>query len=346
MIIGVCGYGYSGSGAVFSLLSEFSKVHVYAPNRNDFEFNISYVPDGLEDLEYNLCLNPCKGLRCDIAIYRFLNYVKAYRKSFNRLTNNKFDFYTEEFLNAIISTKWYAYRSFEFERNPRLYFSWKLRNTLSFIFRRFRINLRTFPKRERYLSIYPLDFVEICKNYVSKLVFGSKDHNDVIILNQPFSVNNPENSMKFFPNSKCIIVDRDPRDLFVMAKHIYRTKGAFIPTKDVRSFIVFYKKIRDDRLFKDSPNVLRVRFENLIYSYNKTVSEIINFLGLDIGDHILKMKAFNPGVSIHNTNVFPTFPTEKSNIELIESELKEFLYPFPNESGKIKKSDLNRFTNL
>lgn len=38
-----------------------------------------------------------------------------------------------------------------------------------------------------------------------------------ICLDQPFSGNNPENSFKFYNNPYAIIVDNDPRDLYLAA---------------------------------------------------------------------------------------------------------------------------------
>ena len=158
MIIGICGFGYTGSSALFSLLTEFSNISSYGTIKNDFEFNISYTPDGLEDLEYNLCLNPSKGVRCDIALYRFLNYAKAYKKSFNRITNGRFEFYTKSFIDGLISTKWKAYRTFEYERNPKRLIQWKVRGFLMNRFKKIGLNFYTFPKVDRYLSIFPCEF--------------------------------------------------------------------------------------------------------------------------------------------------------------------------------------------
>lgn len=345
MVIGVCGFGYTGSSALYSLLAEFSNVVTYGSIKNDFEFNISYTPDGLEDLEYNLCLNPSKGVRGDIAVYRFLNYAKAYKKSFNRLTNGRFDLYTNVFINGLVSTKWKAYRTFEFERNPRRIFEWKVRGFFMTKFKKLGLNMYAYPKTTRYLSVFPNEFESKCREYISNLIFGEKkDVNTVVVLNQPFSANNPLNSMKFFPNPKCIFVDRDPRDLYAMLKHVYGIIGAFIPSNDVSSFIKYYREIRDNRLYKNSESVITIHFEDLVYRYQETIDMLKTFLGKDIGEHINKKSFFDPDISIKNTNVYKLYPEDKEDVELIEKELKDYLYDFKEiDSVENNKKELSKF---
>ena len=88
MELGVCGYGYTGSGALVSLLKEFDGISFLGGNV--FEFTLSYTNDGLEDLEFSLCTNPSKGTRCDTAIYRFKLLVDMYERSYNKFTQGNF----------------------------------------------------------------------------------------------------------------------------------------------------------------------------------------------------------------------------------------------------------------
>lgn len=73
MIVGVCGLGYTGSGAVLDLLKEFDENYVI----DAMEFALAYTPDGLEDLEYHLVKSPSRYFSSDIAIKRFKNYIKS-----------------------------------------------------------------------------------------------------------------------------------------------------------------------------------------------------------------------------------------------------------------------------
>ena len=120
MILGICGYGYTGSGALISLLMEFEGVR-YLNNRAVQEFTLSYISDGLEDLEFNLVNNPSKGTRCDVAIYRFKLLVDYYERNYNRFTNNKFKQFSYEYLDKLIQIKYKGVRVFEYQRSWKKY---------------------------------------------------------------------------------------------------------------------------------------------------------------------------------------------------------------------------------
>lgn len=342
MILGICGYGYTGSGALISLLMEFEGVR-YLNNRAVQEFTLSYISDGLEDLEFNLVNNPSKGTRCDVAIYRFKLLVDYYERNYNRFTNNKFKQFSYEYLDKLIQIKYKGVRVFEYQR------SWKkwlfyVHARIANLFRKYNIEMRLFPLNERYFSIFPEQFVEYTKEYVEKLL-GKRD-NDCLILDQPFSVGNPLHSMRFFNSPKCIVVDRDPRDLYVMVKYVYKSKAAFIPTNTVENYIEYYKRVRDDRLWRGSNLVYRLQFEDLIYKYNETIKDIERFIGSDLGNHVNPKKFFNPSISIANTNIFSNYVNDADDIKKIESELHDYIYTFPKLNKEKNNVNLNIFTYM
>ena len=90
MIIGVTGYGFSGSSAVYDLLKEYDD-NIFIKTNRVCEFSIAYESDGLFDLEKNVLYYPMKHIKGDIATYRFINFCRFYSKMYNRMTNNKFD---------------------------------------------------------------------------------------------------------------------------------------------------------------------------------------------------------------------------------------------------------------
>lgn len=343
MILGVCGYGYSGSGAAISLLKEFEGVKCLN-NREVQEFTLSYISDGLEDLEFNIVSNPSKGTRCDIAIYRFKLLIDYYERSYNRFTGGHFREYTDEYLNNLIQVKWKGIRVFEYQRSWKrwVYFA---KNKVSVFLRRFNINRRFFPARECYMSIFPESFEEYTRAYVAKLLGGNRDK-ECLLLDQPFSAGNPLHSMRFFVDPKCIVVDRDPRDLYVMIKHVYKSNASFIPINTIDNFIKYYKIVRDDRLWKGSSLIYRVQFEDLIYNYDSTIKGIENFVGPILGTHVYSKKYFDPAISIANTHVYPNYPEDAEAITKIEYELKDYLYDFSNDKIIKKNVNLDIFTYM
>ena len=343
MILGICGYGYTGSGAVISLLKEFEGVN-YLHNKDVQEFTLSYISDGIEDLEFNLVSNPSKGTRCDVAVYRFKLLIDFYERNYNRFTNKKFKKYSYEYLNKLIQVKYSGVRVFEYQRSWKkwlLYSSAKLAAML----RKYNLEIRLLPLQERYFSVFPEKFMEHTRDYLEKIL-GGKRENECLLLDQPFSANNPLHSMRFFNNPKCIIVDRDPRDLYVMVKHVYGNKASFIPTNNVDDFIEYYKRIRDDRLWKNSEKICRVQFEDLIYYYDETTKRIKDFVGPILGAHIYPQKYFEPSISIANTHIYSKYIDDSDDILKIENELKKYLYTFPSVGIANNNVNLNIFTYM
>lgn len=112
-VIGVCGYGFTGSGAVHDMLSSYKEVSVFAEKRNDEEFVLVYTPDGIDDLYHNLVETPVKHLRSDIAIKRFMNMVFALKRAFDRETDGAFSNLSEEYIQHMIQLKWKGVRFFD-----------------------------------------------------------------------------------------------------------------------------------------------------------------------------------------------------------------------------------------
>lgn len=345
MELGVCGFGYTGSGAVSSMLKEFDGT-TCLPGKYGYEFTLSYVTDGLEDLEFNLCQNPSKGARCDIAIYRFGLLINTLERGYNRFTKGKFRELAEDYIKDITQVKFKAVRVFELERSPRIIKRYErlVRGMLSRWLKNHNLPSRTFPLTDRYLSVFPENFTERTKKFVEEILTVDNKY-ECLLLDQPFSVGNPLNSMKFFKDPKCIIVDRDPRDLYVMVKNVYGMNAMFIPSDTVEHFIEYYKRIHDNRLWNDSDKVLYIRFEDLIYQYEETKNRIKQFVGPVLGEHTKQKEFFKPEVSIANTNVFCNFPDDAEAIKKIEKELSEYLYAFENYGDNGKRNvDLNYFT--
>ena len=98
LIIGVCGFSWSGSGAVMDYLMEFEENQVYTP-----EFILAYHPDGLRDLDINLNENCAKFLSSGVAIPRFRNIAKSLLSGPTKGLSIKL---TEDYLNQLIQSRW------------------------------------------------------------------------------------------------------------------------------------------------------------------------------------------------------------------------------------------------
>jgi hypothetical protein len=135
--------------------------------------------------------------------------------------------------------------------------------------------------------------------------------------------------IKYFSSPKAIIIDRDPRDLYVMTKAIWGT--GYIPTQSVEQFINWYSATRlpREKELADNNDVLFIPFESLIYEYDSSLMKIMNYTGMTELEHARKLKYFNPELSIKNTQVFLQYPQLLNDIKQIEHKLEKFCYDFP-----------------
>ena len=194
--------------------------------------------------------------------------------------------------------------------------------------------IAAFPEKDNYFSILPENFDEESRLYISQIIAAmNQPDKGIIMLNQPFCGDRPERCFPYFDNPYAIVVDRDPRDLYLMYKKVSFARGHL--TDNVEDFIRFYECIRKNVSGNPDQRVLRIRFEDLVYKYDETVSQIERFLG--IRHHINPRKYFNPEISVRNTQLINRFPEEQENIRIIENRLCQYLYAF-NKSVSV---DLN-----
>lgn len=327
MLIGACGYGATGSSVVSDLLREYDEVQVY----DKYEFWLSYRVDGLEDLEYHLMKQYSKGESCDAAINRFLRKSKSYMVPFinKPCKGKKFYQLSKQFINEITQ--------FEFKGlyTHEVCSGYVIKDVFAFASKKIFMpkiiekivghRVYVWPCAIKRYSIEPENFYTAVQRYTSSVLEAmGADLSKPICLDQPFSGNNPECSMKFYKDAKAIVVDKDPRDLFLAGKYTKDPNFKFSPIDDVEKFIIYYKNMR--RHYGESQDVLRIRFEDLIYNYDESISKIENFLG--IHNHIRRKEFFDPSRSINNTQLIRLHPEDEYNIKRIEKELPQFLFDF------------------
>jgi hypothetical protein len=139
---------------------------------------------------------------------------------------------------------------------------------------------------------------------------------------------------RYWTNPKVIIVDRDPRDLYVTNKALWGS--GYIPSKTAEQFIAWYLATRQTREaeLRYGGNVLFLPFESLVYEYDDSLKKIINFINFSPKDHIYKLQYFNPELSQKNTLVFPQYPDLAYDVKKIEKQLEKYCYPFPEKAYK------------
>lgn len=328
MVIGACGYGATGSGALTDLLREFDETQVF----DDFEFTYTYKVDGLQDLEYHLMKNHAKIISGDAAIYRFLKSSKyIYTPLINKPTSAKrFMEITNEYINSIVQTKYMGMETIDILSGniiKNIFMLGMKKKLIPLFYENYKKKayLR-WPNRELYICIEPENFYDASKKYIKDILLEmGADFSKKIVLDQPFEGNAPENSFAFYDNPLAIVVDRDPRDLYLNQKYTCLTEGRFIPKDDVEKFVIYYRELHKNINYNND-RILRIKFEDMIYRYDETVEKIMKFLGLT--KHKYPKRFFKPEHSAFNTQLIKKYPTDIDDIKYIEKNLSEFLYPF------------------
>ena len=119
----------------------------------------------------------------------------------------------------------------------------------------------------------------------------------------------------------------------------------YIPSDDVDTFIRWYRGIRfSQQKERQNQNVLLLHFEDLIFNYETSLTELKHFLNFNDKDHVEKLECFNPAQSIKNTYKFKNYPQWKDDILRIEDELPEYCYHFPDRftDNNASNIDINK----
>lgn len=343
MICSISGYGATGSSAVIDLLKEYNNIQLI----DDIEFKYSYMVDGLQDLEYHLVKQFSRISSGDYAIKRFIESTNSIKTPFvHKILDKKiFLKIRDEYINSLIQCSWWGMESRDYEDGniiKNIYLLGMKKKILPFIYEnRTRKNWKHSPCRKLYCSVQPEHFYEKSKKFINDILLAKGfDLSKDIFINQAFEGNDPINSFPFFNNPKVIVIDRDPRDVYLLTK-IYGSMGEsrWCPRDNVDDFIIYYKAAHKKK-HEDTEDILRINFEDIIYDYDKTVSTIEKFCKLNSNEHINIKKYFNPEVSINNTQLFLRNEKFANDIKKIEELLPEYLYDFkkhkkyPNLKGK------------
>ncbi len=334
-IIVPVGYMGSGSSAITDLVREFKDVN---NEYGTFEYVFLHCPDGLFDLEDKLLIGN-NALRGDEALHSFLNRMKElydkkywwvgdYQKKIGPKFYERSCEFVKELTNYETSLYWYMQERVNFSMFVKL------------VFRRV-IKLITFNKvildrplrYPKMLLSYPSasEFYTLAKKYVNDCLAMFDSSNDIVLdqLLLPHNLFRVDNY--FDDNLKVIVVERDPRDVFLSNKYVWTLDNEAVPYScNVEEFCDQFRRIREIEKPTDSKKVLKVQFEDLIYNYEETLKKIIKFLGYENREHENKQKYFNPEVSIKNTQLFKNKKYAKET-KYIEEHLKKYLYNFPKK---------------
>lgn len=332
------GYMGSGSSAVTDMISE---IEGYDADYGKFEYVFMHCPNGVFDLEDKLLIGN-NAVRSDEALHSFRNTMKQlfdkkywWVGHYKEKLSPKFMEYTDEYVDSLITQKmpsyWYWQENADVKMILKLIWR-KIISTCSFG----HVHIKQpLVYDDMFVSYVKEDeFYAKTKVYLRKLwkELGVTQRN--VILDQlflPFNINRME---RYFDENEAVIfvIDRDPRDTFIINKYNYTKRNLPIPyPTDAKEFCKCYRALREMEKEATHPNIHRIHFEDLVYYYDETVECILNALGATKEMHIKKKQKFNPEKSIENTQLFLINEQIKEEVCIMETELAPYLYHFPYE---------------
>lgn len=332
------GYMGSGSSAITDLISE---IDGYDADHGTFEYVFLHCPNGVFDLEDKLLIGN-NALRSDEAL-------RVFRKTMKQLYDKKYwwvghyninmcpefmDF-TDEYISSLI--QYYPSFYWYYQENADMKMIIKLivrRIVATITFNKIRLPKPLLYNHMVVSYVSPKEFYEKTRKYLSKLWIELGIEKRNLVLDQLLLPFNMYRANNYFGEDEMIafVVDRDPRDMFIINKYIWAKSGATVPyPTDVDEFCKCYRRLRQMELPATHLGIYRLHFEDLVYHYEKTTIKIYAALGVDERAHKKRFTQFNPDSSIENTQLFLAKKEFNEEARVIASELSEYLYDFPYE---------------
>lgn len=326
-------YG-SGSSAITDFMSEFNNVYSFT----DEEFRFIQDPDGISDLEFNIVENfnrhnsghAIKRYKKMVNFYCGNVFGKKYEKYFHGNWKRCSDKYISELTDFTYNGWWYYDL---LDKGDFYYFRKRILNY--FLKKTVWINqpersINTMKKEITYCS-HPSEekFLQCTKSYIEELFGSVCDESKILMVDQLVPPTNLERYLRYFNDIKVFVVDRDPRDIFILEKYVW--KDGIIPT-NAELFCKWYKYTRAHRKIENlnSDKICFIQFEDMIYKYDEISYKILKWLDCDLGSQFKKKEKFNPESSILNTMMWKRIKCDKDEIKYIEKELEDYLYNFPD----------------
>lgn len=332
----VAGYMGTGASAAVDIVKEFKGSY-------NFETEIRMIKDpyGLHELEQTVLSTNWDVIRSSTAVWDFIDASKIWSRfggnplsapglSYKKRINKDYMRYTYEFVTEICDCEFRCdfysdafrknYLQYVIDRNRR-YIEKITKGKLRIANRKTRQDYLCKPSEERFLSAL--------KKYLMQIFTPVNTVDDVriIILDQAISGNNPLLVTRYFENGKIIIVDRDPRDIYVdnMEYPDFLVKNPN-SIQEAKKFCQFFLASREENK-QNHPNILYLQFENLVSNYEDELVKIRSFLNLSAEDHLRKGEFFNPMESRKNMQIWKKH-YKKFNIAIdyISHNLSNYLY--------------------
>lgn len=287
-IISVAGYGCTGSSAVVDLLREVDETWVSSE-----EIRFVQEVDGLLDLCFNLSQR-WSYPQCDAHIRRFIRYTDLLARSphwlefgerLDERTGGGFTEARNTFVESLSLTEAQGFLPHhDYDEGSRVrIFADKVRNKIrstDLVSRHFQMQPRLRPL---YFAGPEADVYENAREFLFSVVESMSGGIAAkrFVLDQVFSPYRITENQLLIPEAEQLVVDRDPRDIYL---DVIQWNGYPVSSR-VEDFIRYFRDGRSRISFNSTPQVHRLRFEDLILNYEATRDSIFGLLGISMSEH-------------------------------------------------------------
>lgn len=321
--IACVGYHSTGAGVIDCLFREFDNV---CQGEYEVEARMVQDPDGISDLEYYLVENPHR-LNSGFEIKRFKQYVKKNNRSYTKIFGSDWKKISYEYADSLAEFQFDGYWHGDI---------WLLNGWLQAYYLVRRGMAKLTPKKYRkpawynyfpwlksyHVNLTEREFLKKTRLYIDKLSEEvNKKNTEYILLDQLVAPDQLERQCRYVNDLKVIVVDRDPRDVYIDQM----INGNHVLPKDPKEFAIAY---RDARKTKVCDGCMYVNFEDLIYRYDESVKKILDFVGIEKKHHIAPKSVFDPRISKKNTKQWERYPEYNNACNIIKRYLPDMLHQY------------------
>lgn len=331
-VITCTGYYGTGSSAITDFFSEFENVC----SLSRVEFRFLYDPSGVSDLEYNLVENHNRH-NSGHALKKYQKLVDFYAgnkimKRYEPFFQNHWKETSYKYIEELKDFEYHGWWQFDLlDRGTFFYYRKLLINKIlkKTIWKNKLWQRNSLPNEITYCSRPTYEsFLNSTKNYVKELLsYANSENKEFLMVDQIVPSSNIARYTKFFDDIKVFLVERDPRDIYILEKKVWNS--CIVAAENVEVFCKWYKYTRAHRKTEQfEKNVKLIYFEDLIYNYDKTTKEIMEWTGLKAENHIHAKEKFNPNISQKGTKSWEKYTEFADDVKYIEKELSEYLYKY------------------
>lgn len=334
----VSGFFSSGSSAAVDLLKEFRGAYECTA-----EIRTIKDPYGICQMEDAL-VNHWELINSSAAINDFLNLSRICsrkgggRNPFARAGLNYEKTIHPDFMKI---TREYVGKLTKFEYKSDFYYSKFKKSYPRYVLDRCRTGLEIATKgklkvanRKKLLPCYfakPTqdEFNVATQEYFAKLYEDKIKGLDgaFVIMDQAVSPNNTQVIHRYFKKAKMIIVDRDPRDMYIddIVNWGENLEDDRSTAAAGMRYVMRQHALRDSMVL--DTDILYIRFEDLILNYEETTDRLLAFLNLTREDHLQKQRYLKPERSAKNIGIWKKYYAEyKDALDVITQELPDLCY--------------------